>query len=126
MVVERRAELVDRLGDRRDGERARPYRPIAQARGLLDATRAGAPLECLGLVAVSAADVATGESYEDLPLADQGTLALDRREDLGDEDVLGCRRHAHPGAGSATPASVNPRRRSRQASQSPHGRSPLR
>jgi hypothetical protein len=37
------------------------------------------------LVAVGAADVATGQSEEDLALANQSGLALDGREDFGDE-----------------------------------------
>ena len=46
-----------------------------------------AQIEGLGLVAVGASDVASGQPDEHLPLAHQGRLALDGREDLGGQDV---------------------------------------
>ena len=97
--------------------------PIAAAGGLLETARSGALLESLRLVAVGAPDVAAGEAEEDLTLADERALTLDRREDLGHQHRR-VARHGVVRAGSETPASAKPRARSWHASQAWQGTGP--
>jgi hypothetical protein len=85
MVGELPPQAINRLDHVIEREGALAVLPVAPARGVLDPTGARTPLQGLGLVAVGAADVATGQSEEDLALAHQSGLALDGREDFGDE-----------------------------------------